>query len=129
MKADRYGEWRVNDANIDTEHFRRRLLELCEALEATQTAGDEAGEPVELDQQRQGRLSRMDALGVQAMSAATRRRRDEMLARGRAALARIEAGDYGLCRECGEPIDPRRLDFDPTVALCIGCARSAEESS
>lgn len=119
----------MSGADIDTDHYRRRLRELCEVLEASRAAGREASEPVELDQQRQGRLSRMDALGAQAMSAAARRRRDEMLARARTALARIEAGDYGLCRECGEPIGPRRLDFDPTVTLCIDCARSAEESS
>lgn len=114
------------DAELDTEHFRHLLLELCEELEASQAAGDEAASTVELDQQRQGRLSRMDALGAQAMSAATQRRRGEMLTRARAALARIDSGEFGTCTECGEPIDPRRLEFDPAVALCIGCARSAE---
>ncbi|MDX1609038.1 MAG: TraR/DksA C4-type zinc finger protein [Halofilum sp. (in: g-proteobacteria)] len=112
---------------LDREHFRRRLLELCEALEASQAAGDEAASTVELDQQRQGRLSRMDALGAQAMSAATQRRRGAMLARAQAALARLDEGEFGICAECGEPIDPRRLEFDPTVELCIACARSAEE--
>lgn len=115
------------DTGIDMEYFQRRLLELCEQLEALQAAGSEAAAPVELDQQRQGRLSRMDALGAQAMSEATRNRRGRTLTRARAALARIEAGDYGLCTECGEPIDSRRLEFDPVVELCIGCARSAEE--
>ncbi len=116
----------MNEKETDTEYHRARLIELCEKLEASQASG-EAEAPVELDQQRQGRLSRMDALGAQAMSTATRRRRDETLRRARAALARIDAGDYGLCAECGEPIDPRRLEFDPTVDLCIGCARNAEE--
>lgn len=115
------------DTGTDMEYFRRRLTELCEQLEASQAAGSEAAAPVELDQQRQGRLSRMDALGAQAMSEATRNRRDRTLVRARAALVRIEAGDYGLCTECGEPIDPRRLEFDPTVEWCIDCARSAEE--
>lgn len=117
----------MNEAGNDTEYHRARLIELCEELEASRAAGSEAEAPVELDQQRQGRLSRMDALGAQAMSTATRRRRDETLRRAHVALARIDAGDYGLCTECGEPIDPRRLEFDPTVDLCIGCARNAEE--
>lgn len=117
----------MGDTGIDTDHFRRRLLELCEQLQASQAAGSEAAAPVELDQQRQGRVSRMDALGAQAMSTATRNRREKTLRRTRAALERIEADDYGLCTECGEPIDLRRLEFDPTVELCIGCARSAEE--
>lgn len=114
------------EAEPDAERFRRRLLELCEALEASRAAGDEAASTVELDQQRQGRLSRMDALGAQAISAATQRRRGEMLARARAALARIDNGEFGSCTECDEPIDPRRLEFDPAVELCIACARNAE---
>lgn len=30
--------------------------------------------------------------------------------------------DYGLCLECGGEIDPRRLEFDPTIERCIECA-------
>lgn len=117
----------MSDDRIDTERFRARLLELCEELEASRAAGSGAAATVELDQQRQGRLSRMDALGAQAMSAATQRRRDQALTRARAALERIDSGEFGICTECDEPIDPRRLEFDPAAELCIGCARDAEE--
>ncbi len=116
----------MGDAEIDPERFRQRLLELCEELEASHAAGSEAAAPVELDQQRQGRLSRMDALGAQAVSVRAQGRREATLARARAALARIEAGDFGLCTVCDEPIDPRRLAFDPTVETCIDCARRRE---
>jgi DnaK suppressor protein len=37
-------------------------------------------------------------------------------------LKRIDRGDYGECRACGEYINPKRLEFDPTAKLCIGCA-------
>lgn len=40
----------------------------------------------------------------------------------RAALARIEAGDYGLCLRCGDPIAEARLDLLPAAPLCAGCA-------
>ena len=40
----------------------------------------------------------------------------------RGALARIEAGRYGLCAECGEAIDERRLDALPYATHCIDCA-------
>ena len=116
----------MHGPDIDTEHFRNLLLELCRRLEASQAAGDDAAATVELDQQRQGRLSRMDALGAQAVSADAQRRRAATLARARDALVRIDAGDYGLCTVCDEPIDPRRLEFDPTVETCIDCARKAE---
>lgn len=105
--------------------FRDQLLRLQgEALDLAQT-GDAASEVVELDQSRVGRLSRMDALQAQAMSQASGRRRKEMHGRIDAALLRIDAGDFGICRSCEEPINPRRLEFDPTVVLCVDCAEKA----
>ncbi|TVY09580.1 TraR/DksA C4-type zinc finger protein [Paenibacillus cremeus] len=35
------------------------------------------------------------------------------------ALQRMEAGDYGLCRTCGQPIPFERLQAMPTAAYCI----------
>lgn len=40
----------------------------------------------------------------------------------RAALARIEAGDYGLCVSCGAEISPERLDLLPHTPFCKSCA-------
>jgi RNA polymerase-binding protein DksA len=37
------------------------------------------------------------------------------------ALERIESGDYGLCKHCGKPIDPRRLQARPTAGSCVDC--------
>lgn len=39
-----------------------------------------------------------------------------------AALARIEAGDYGVCSVCGGAIAPARLLALPTATRCIACA-------
>lgn len=117
----------MNQPDLDLEHYRTRLQTLLAELENDSALGGEAARPVELDQSRVGRLSRMDALGAQAMSQASQRRRQELMQRARAALQRIETGDYGRCLECDEPIDPRRLDFDPTVAYCIACASRLEQ--
>lgn len=35
------------------------------------------------------------------------------------ALARIEAGTYGICTENGEEIEPERLDADPAAKTCM----------
>lgn len=35
------------------------------------------------------------------------------------ALERIETGDYGQCEECGEDIDPKRLEAVPYATLCM----------
>ena len=37
------------------------------------------------------------------------------------ALARIEKGTYGVCRDCGEPIAPARLSAIPWTRVCITC--------
>ena len=37
------------------------------------------------------------------------------------ALERIEKGTYGVCRDCGEPIAPARLNAIPWTRVCITC--------
>lgn len=44
-----------------------------------------------------------------------------------AAIARIDAGQYGICDECGQDIDPRRLAAVPYAVLCAECADRAEQ--
>ncbi|HTZ92110.1 MAG TPA: TraR/DksA C4-type zinc finger protein [Streptosporangiaceae bacterium] len=39
-----------------------------------------------------------------------------------AAIARLEAGQYGRCERCGEPIAAARLVARPTAVTCIRCA-------
>ncbi|HHH31661.1 MAG TPA: TraR/DksA family transcriptional regulator [Polyangiaceae bacterium] len=111
---------------MDEQARRERVKARVEELEALLAAGAEGSQPVELDQSRVGRLSRMDAMQVQAMSRETERRRRIELTRLRAALTRLDDGTYGDCVECGEPIADKRLDHDPGATVCIDCARSAE---
>jgi DnaK suppressor protein len=44
------------------------------------------------------------------------------------ALARIEAGTFGLCSSCGQPIGTARLRARPVTDLCIDCKREAERA-
>ena len=41
-----------------------------------------------------------------------------------AALARLDAGTYGVCQNCGRPIAPERLEAIPWAAYCIDCQRT-----
>ena len=43
-----------------------------------------------------------------------------------AALARIEAGSYGLCTDCGVEIPPARLKAAPEAPRCIHCQEKLE---
>jgi len=38
------------------------------------------------------------------------------------ALAKLDAGTYGDCESCGQPIAPARLEAMPAARLCITCA-------
>jgi RNA polymerase-binding transcription factor len=46
-----------------------------------------------------------------------------------AALARIDAGEYGVCRDCEQEIDPRRLAALPYAVLCTECADRRERAA
>ena len=108
--------------------MRAKLLKLRAELQAIAEAGDESAAIVELDQSKVGRLSRMDAMQAQAMAQAAGHRREQMLRRIEAALERLDNDEYGYCKECDEPINPKRLEFDPTADLCIACASAAEQN-
>lgn len=102
--------------------LRDSLVRRLEALEAANDAAAESRRPVDLDQAAVGRLSRMDALQMQAMAQAAERQRIKERERIKATIGRIDAGDYGYCMACGEEIAPKRLAVDPTIATCIRCA-------
>lgn len=102
--------------------YKTLIHDRIAALEAENLLGQGAQAVVQLDQQSVGRLSRMDALQSQAMAKAQQVRRDLQTRRLHAALARVEIESFGYCDECGESIAPKRLDLDPAVITCIGCA-------
>ncbi len=49
---------------------------------------------------------------------------ERVLARTERALAKLDAGTYGLCDACGEPIPPGRMRALPDGVLCLACAAS-----
>ena len=111
---------------MDLSAIRQQLKQRRDDLLVIEKSGDEAAQTVDLDQTRVGRLSRMDAMAQQAVAKETALRRRLALRHIEGALARIEAGEFGDCLQCDEPIAPARLAADPTVTLCIGCAEQAE---
>lgn len=98
--------------------LRARLAELDEqdAISA------EGRAPVTLQQDSVGRLSRIDAMQQQAMAQAEERRRAAERVRIRAALERLDEGEWGWCLTCGEEIAAGRLEHDPAATQCLSCA-------
>ena len=113
--------------DIDFKYFKKHLKERLAAITAEQERQKEESAPVELDQARVGRLSRMDAMQQQAMSQAVARLTDQERQRIQSALGRIESGDYGYCIICDEEIAEGRLRFDSSVLMCISCAQAEDE--
>ncbi len=49
-----------------------------------------------------------------------------LLEQGERALARIDAGTYGVCESCGRPIGKARLLAFPRATLCVECKQREE---
>ena len=107
---------------IDIEKVRKQLEARKAELTASIENAAESAAPVELDQQVQGRLSRMDAIQGQAMAQATIERRRIEIAQINAAFKRMEENEFGYCVECGDEIAPKRLELNPAIARCVECA-------
>ena len=105
-------------AELVTE--RASYLEQAESLriEAEQLAEDMEPGDIQFDEES----GEGDILGVE-------RERDLLLsAQARAAveeidraLAKMDAGTYGVCERCGHPIPKARLKALPYAALCVAC--------
>lgn len=103
------------------EHYQKELLKLESELEEFLGLSSESSKAVELDQTRQGRVSRGDAMQQQAMVSAAHQRDQKHLIAVRKALKRIDSDDFGFCLECGEDINQERLEIAPETELCLDC--------
>ena len=108
---------------MDEAEWRHRLEARLTELEEADALGREGEATVMLDQQAVGRLSRMDAIQGQAMAKAGRARRETERRRVRAALARLDEGEFGYCTDCGEALEAGRLKLDPAIPRCASCTR------
>ena len=107
----------LESARAKLQKRRREIVELIRRGDAGMAQirsereiefGDEAQ-----SEQEQERIARIEAV------------EDAEVSRIDAALARIDAGTWGTCARCGEPIEARRLEAHPDAAQCSGCAETA----
>lgn len=59
---------------------------------------------------------------------AEERRDFEELQQVRSAMARLDAGTYGDCADCGEPIALQRLLVEPAALRCAACQTAFERA-
>ncbi|TGB14077.1 TraR/DksA C4-type zinc finger protein [Streptomyces sp. MZ04] len=53
----------------------------------------------------------------------------EMLEQTQRALERLDAGTYGICENCGNPIGKARMQAFPRATLCVECKQKQERRS
>lgn len=109
------------------EYLFQQLQQRRDALMEAVTQSGQSAEPVTLDQQAFGRVSRNDALQQQSMAKAGLEQSQQLLKWVLGALARFEGGDYGYCQECDKPIPFARLEIQPESSLCIDCQSLSEQ--
>jgi DnaK suppressor protein len=120
-------------ANYDAAAVRQRLEDERKRLSHdiyARTLGDEAVVPVDPVSEAGG-LASEQADNADAMSDAERNQAmlhnsQVLLDQVNAALARLDAGTYGICENCGKEISPRRLEALPYARLCVDCQAKAE---
>lgn len=105
------------------EALKARLIARKSEVARLSAQSKDSRDAVELDQTRQGRLSRQDAMMQQEMAKETQRRRELDMRRIEIALTKIENDEYGYCVQCDEIIAVKRLELDPAIPTCIKCAR------
>jgi DnaK suppressor protein len=99
------------------EAVKRKELELMQALKrrdgiAVETSADQMDE-IQYALERDLAIHTVD-------------RDSALLRQVRAALRRIDAGDFGQCLECESAISPKRLAAVPWAACCIECQEAAD---
>ncbi len=67
-------------------------------------------------------------IGDMDLTEAEEKHESEELRQIREALERIQAGTYGACAGCGEPISHERLLTLPYAAHCVACQEKIEQT-
>jgi DnaK suppressor protein len=114
------GDKFLAEQRAELQAERATYLEQAESLlqEAEQIAEDMEPGDIQFDEES----GEGDTLNVErerdlALSAQARAAVDEI----DRALAKMDAGTYGICERCGHPIPKARLKALPYAALCVAC--------
>ena len=109
----------------DIELFRTLLNQRIEELRS------EAGKTVETMDDDENFPDPSDRATMESNRNSILRIRDrerKLIFKIQETLQRLDAGDFGICEECGEEIGIERLKARPVTTLCIDC-KSNQESA
>ena len=109
--------------NQQKAKLRENIKEKIEATKETIASYELLTKPIAPDNAI-GRLTRMEAINSKSMNEAALKRSKYTLSKLERAFAKIDHPDFGLCRECEEPIPFARLMILPETDLCVRCAEN-----
>ena len=110
----------------DLQRFKKLLLEQRERIEgnaAKTLSGDIHVDPDDFPDEIDIASSEVNL----QFTGRLREREQGLLSKIDAALEKIDAGEYGECRSCGEDIGVKRLRARPVAELCIECKSEQEK--
>ena len=99
------------------ESERKRLIEELKQLEASRRPAEERREGSPFGKREE---EATESFELEKRIALEKRIRDS-LAEVEHALHKFEEGNYGLCDNCTQSIDPARLEALPQASLCLNC--------
>jgi DnaK suppressor protein len=112
---------------VDSQETRQRLEEMVAELDRSVATlspeppdPDDAGSPGDAD----AGLDLADNERSNAVVGAAQ----EQLKHVRAALQRLDDGEYGRCVDCGNELPADRLEAKPEAARCMSCQAKAESA-
>jgi len=116
---------------VDLQDARQQLEQMLRELDTATTAleAEEAGESSELSHFDQHPADTATELSDTDREVALLEAADDQRQQIREALARIDAGTYGVCVDCGKPIAEARLSVRPEAARCVEDQAKAEAAA
>lgn len=110
------------------ERLRKEKTELLDKIEQLRALGQPSAERKEgspFGKREEG----ADEASELEKRLALERRLEESLKEVEHALEKYEAGTYGLCDSCGQPIEQARLEAIPQATLCMKCKAQQEKDA
>ena len=101
------------------DHIKKKIEGLKKIIKSYQTLT----QPIPPDNAI-GRLTRMEAINSKSINESALNKAKQTLSKMELALTMINDPDFGLCRECEEPIPFARLMIVPESDLCVQCAEA-----
>jgi DnaK suppressor protein len=111
------------DAAVARARLEQMLAELEESARVLQRGGGDTGELTSIDQHPADSGTNLADADREEASVEILHAQQE---RVREALARVDAGTYGRCLNCGSELPDERLEARPDAARCVNCQQQAE---